>query len=161
MLREVFFVFGKGKTEGAENSCVGSFGARPVTTRIPGCESWEEALASLREFEEQSLRMDLVSYNSATGIPMDSWDVKTRIWGKPQMGDWFDWSSWTRGLSGQIGTWTKQHRYMSPDISSVECLQWYCPRLGDVWSPVCECCGPIPDVASRVQTHLLTMISGS
>ena len=82
-----FFVFGKGKTEGAENSCVGSFGARPVTTRIPGCESWEEALASLREFEEQSLRMDLVSYNSATGIPMDSWDVKTRIWGKPQMGD--------------------------------------------------------------------------
>lgn len=44
--------------------------------RIPGCESWEEALVSLREFEEQSLRMDLVSYNSATGIPDDSWDVK-------------------------------------------------------------------------------------
>ncbi|CAL1142299.1 unnamed protein product [Cladocopium goreaui] len=31
---------------------------------INSCESWEEALASLREFEEQSLRMDLVSYNS-------------------------------------------------------------------------------------------------
>ena len=81
MLRDVFFFFGKGKTEGAEDSCVGSFGARPVTTRIPGCESWEEALVSLREFEEQSLRMDLVSYNSATGIPGMSNDVKTGMWG--------------------------------------------------------------------------------